>query len=322
MQTISRYSSPQQSVADAVIHTDHPPPCHANPGPLLSTSSLHIKPVLPVTNRSVSATEAPPQQPASRSLFQRHLKIKKEKPVSAEAATALVASVPAQARASFDLVSDACSAVATDAIFQVAAAEAVAVSAASVLPTDAHHDTAESIDYESSNFTGSDAAAATVVSSAPHAEDITNTPAFGKLFAIQTISEHCVERVPSSADGSFVAAQNEQQESDHKLVSDVAKDGMSAPRGGPAAGDHVSEAAAAVMRISESVGHVEMRWRGAAGRGADVANDLKMLRLAEDQVIQSTCVLFIISGVYRMILFQSNAVVSPPTAAAVARHGP
>ena len=324
MQTISRYTAPQPAVAaDAVVHPVQPPPRDATLGPALSTSSLHIKPLLPVLNRSVSATEAPPQQPTSRSLFQRHLKIKKEKPVSAAAATALMPSAPAQPRASFDPVTDACPAVAADAISQVANAEAGTISAASVLATDAHQDTTEPTDHGAPNFTGSHAAAASVASAASHVEDITNAPACGKLFALQRLSEHSVERVPSPGDGSYVATEIEQQESDRKPVSDVTDDGVSAPRVGSAASDHVSEAAAAVMRISESVGHVEMRWRGAVGRGADVENDLKMLRLAEDQVIQAKCFLFIIWGVYRMILCPStNTVLSPPTAAAVARHGP
>jgi hypothetical protein len=299
MATIIRYSVPKLD-DDAVALADLLPSLDKALPPPISASSSILKSLPTLSNIGLSAVEGPPKQPASRSLFQRHLKIKKVQSVAPPAAVVPTLSALAHAHSSFEDGKSAsegaasAAAAAAHAAAAHAAADHAAADHADGVPTAAAVSSAS--DHETPTLISPHAAAEAVASSHAHAPDVTH-PAASQWFAVERNAEPSLERVSSSVHRSTVAADIQQPETDSSsfVESVLSNDATRASIAPPSASDGMSEAAAAVVRISEGVGLVELRWKRAAERGRDVESDLKALLLAEDQVTRpvNCCAIFV-----------------------------
>jgi hypothetical protein len=279
MATIIRYSVAKLD-DDAVAVADFLPSLDkALPFPI-SASSSTLKSLPTLSNIGLSAVEGPPKQPISRSLFQRHLKIKKVQSVAPPAVVVPTLSALAHAHSSSEdgkSASEGAASAAAAAADHAAAVYADGVPTATAVSSASDHQTPTSI--------SSHAAAEAVASSHAHAPDVTH-PAASQWFAVEKNAEPSLERVSSPVHRSTVAADIQQPETDSSPSVDsvLSNDAIHATIAPPAASDDMSDAAAAVVRISEGVSLVELRWKQATERGRDVESDLKALLLAEDQV--------------------------------------
>jgi hypothetical protein len=245
---------------------------------LIPTTSSDPSLLLPLSSHSFPAAGEPPKQPVSRSLFKRHLKIKKERPHSAAAADA--PHICADALTSSDATSTAeatgaanAYAAAVGATQAVSSATEIAVHDAAAITTIAARDQASAL---------VDLHAKAVAVPSPAADSAGN----GSAAVSPLASTQIVELDSAAGDkGSAVQAQRDEQIGHAPLAECApASDCNAAAGDAPASVHEMSESEAAVLRIGESVRDVESRWRGAADGGfRDVENDLKALVLAEDQ---------------------------------------
>jgi hypothetical protein len=313
-------AAPALHFEDDVSGISLPPSTTALENPVPTTSSDPAL-LLPLSSQTFPAADEAPKQPVSRSLFKRHLKIKKERPHSAAAATADAAHVCADALISSDATSTAEATAATSA-YSAAVGATLAVSSAKEA---AVHDTAAittiaALDQASALV---DSHAKAVAAAFPAADSAGN----GSAAASPLASTQIVELVSASVDnGSALQAQRDEQIR-HAPLADCApaSDCNAASGDAPASVHEMSESEAAALRIGEGVRDVESRWRGAANGGLrDAENDLKALVLAEDQASVNPHFNFFMR-LMSVVSSPSLPVPPPPpplTAAALARYRP